>query len=48
MAELLQVLKDRSRGHVRGLMYELRDELRAYNIGPTKAGRWFLGQAPKE
>ena len=48
MAELLQVLKDRSRGHVRGLMYELRDEFRAHNVGPTKAGRWFLGGAAGE
>jgi ATP-dependent DNA helicase RecG len=44
MRELLQVLKDRSRGYVRSLMNELRDEQRARNSGPTKAGRWFLGQ----
>ena len=40
VAELLQVLKDRSRGHVRGLLAELRDEGRARNSGSTKAGRW--------
>lgn len=43
MGELLQVLKDRSRAHVRGLMYELRDENKAHSLGSTKAGRWFLG-----
>lgn len=43
MAELLQVLKDRSRAHVKGLMNELRDESRANNAGATKAGRWFHG-----
>jgi len=48
MAELLQVLKDRSCGHVRGLMYELRVEFKAHSAGSTKAGRWFLGQAAKQ
>lgn len=43
MGELIQVLKDRSRAHVRGLMYELRDENKAHSVGSTKAGRWFLG-----
>ncbi|MBS0233460.1 MAG: putative DNA binding domain-containing protein [Proteobacteria bacterium] len=47
MAELLQVLKDRSRGHVKGLMNELRGEGRARNAGPTKAGRWFQGASHK-
>ena len=46
MRELLQVLKDRSRGYVRNLMNELRDEQRARSSGPTKAGRWFPGPRP--
>ena len=43
VSELLQVLKDRSRGHVRGLLEELRDDGRARSTGTTKAGRWHLG-----
>jgi ATP-dependent DNA helicase RecG len=38
VAELLQVLKDRSRGHVRALLAELRATGRARNSGTTKAG----------
>jgi ATP-dependent DNA helicase RecG len=45
MAELLQVLKDRSRGHVQRLINELRAEDRAHVVGPTRAARWFLGAA---
>jgi ATP-dependent DNA helicase RecG len=43
MAELVQVLKDRSRGHVQRLINELRDEARAHAVGTTRAGRWFAG-----
>jgi len=46
MGELLQVLKDRSRGHVQRLINELRDVGRAHVVGPTRAARWFLGPAP--
>ena len=46
MGELLQVLKDRSRGHVRGLMHELRDE-KARRIASAQprpgAGSWVRG-----
>jgi ATP-dependent DNA helicase RecG len=47
MAELVQVLKDRSRGHVQRLINEIRDEGRAHMVGPTKAARWFWGAADK-
>jgi ATP-dependent DNA helicase RecG len=43
MGELLQVLKDRSRGHVQRLINELREDGRAHVLGPTRAARWFLG-----
>ena len=46
MAELVQVLKDRSRGHVQRLTNELRDEARAHSTGTTRAGRWFVGPTP--
>lgn len=46
MSELLQVLKDRSRGHVQRLINELRDEGRAHVVGPTRAARWFIGPTP--
>lgn len=42
VAELMQVLKDKTRGHVRGLLNELRDEGRARSTGSTKAGKWHL------
>ena len=48
MAELVQVLKDRSRGHVQRLINELRDEARAHSVGTTRAGRWYLGPKPGE
>lgn len=44
VSELLQVLKDRSRGHVRALLAELRQAGRVRNSGTTKAGRWHVGQ----
>ena len=37
-----QPAKDRSRGHVRGLLAELREAGRARNSGTTKAGRWHV------
>lgn len=40
VSELVQVLKDKTRGHVRGLLGELRDEGRVRSTGTTKAGRW--------
>ena len=43
VSELLQVLKDRSRGHVRALLSELREAGRTRNSGTTKAGRWHVG-----
>jgi ATP-dependent DNA helicase RecG len=43
MGELLQVLKDRSRGHVQRLVNELREDGRAHVLGPTRAARWFHG-----
>ena len=46
MGELLQVLKDRSRGHVQRLINELRVEDRAHVVGPTRAARGFAGTAP--
>ena len=46
IAELVQVLKDRSRGHVQRLINELRDEARAHAVGTTRAGRWFAGPSP--
>ena len=42
MSELVQVLKDRSRGHVQRLVNELRDEARTHSVGTTRAGRWYL------
>jgi ATP-dependent DNA helicase RecG len=48
MGELVQVLKDRSRGHVQRLINELRDEGRAHSTGTTRASRWYLGPASSE
>ena len=50
MAELLQVLKDRSRGHVRGVMYETAGTSLAAQQSQARrrAGRWFLGRAAKQ
>lgn len=42
VSELMQVLPDKTRGQVRGLLQKLRDEGRARRIGSTKAGKWHI------
>ena len=46
MSELVQVLKERSRGHVQRLI-ELCDEARTHSVGTTRAGRWYMGPPAK-
>ncbi len=48
MGELLQVLKDRSRGHVQRLINEIREEGRAHFVGLTRSAKWFLGPSTGE
>lgn len=43
MGELLQVLPNRDRTHVKRLLGALRDEGRAHVRGTTRAARWFEG-----
>jgi len=42
MSELLQVLPDKTRGQIKTLMSELRDEGKVECRGRTAAARWFL------
>jgi hypothetical protein len=48
MGELLQVLRDRSHGHVQRLINEIREEGRAHHAGPTRAAKWFFGPSAGE
>ena len=43
ISELMEVLPDRSRNHVRAPLSELRQEGKAHVVGERRAGRWLIG-----
>jgi ATP-dependent DNA helicase RecG len=49
LSELLQVLPSLSRDQVQKLLQEMKTEGRVYNVGRTRAGRWYVQNniAPK-
>ena len=46
LKELLQVLPGHTRGQVKVLMQELKDERLAFPVGERRWARWFLGDGP--